>query len=156
MPVKDAGCLIEPPVSVPIVAGVRLAAKALADPPEDPPGTKFLPTGFIVFPKKLVSLDEPIANSSQLSFPSKIAPSDHKLSVTVDSYVGIKFDKILLPAVVFVFFVQNKSLTANGIPESKPLKSFFASKSLALFILFSKQVVIKQFKFLLFSMFLIK
>jgi len=35
--VKDAGCLIEPPVSVPIVAGVRLAAKAEAEPPDDPP-----------------------------------------------------------------------------------------------------------------------
>ena len=55
MPVKDAGCLIEPPVSVPIVAGVNLAASAEADPPEDPPGTTFLPTGLLTFPKKLVS-----------------------------------------------------------------------------------------------------
>ena len=28
MPVKEAGCLIDPPVSVPIVAGVSFAAKA--------------------------------------------------------------------------------------------------------------------------------
>ena len=41
MPVKDAGCLIEPPVSVPIVAGVNLAASADDDPPDEPPGTKF-------------------------------------------------------------------------------------------------------------------
>ncbi len=54
VPVKDAGCLIEPPVSVPIVAGVRFDAKALADPPEDPPGTKSFPNGFITLPKKLV------------------------------------------------------------------------------------------------------
>ena len=33
---KDAGCLIEPPVSVPIVAGVNLAASAAEDPPDDP------------------------------------------------------------------------------------------------------------------------
>ena len=45
-----------------------------------------------------------MANSSQLSLPSKMAPSDHKLCVTVDSYVGIKFSSILLPAVVFTFF----------------------------------------------------
>ena len=31
VPVKDAGCLIDPPVSVPIVAGVKFAAKALAE-----------------------------------------------------------------------------------------------------------------------------
>ena len=85
MPVKDAGCLIEPPVSVPIVVGVNLAASAEADPPDDPPGTTFLPTGLSTLPKKLVSFDEPIANSSQLSFPSKIAPSSHKCWVTVDS-----------------------------------------------------------------------
>ena len=43
VPVKEAGCLIEPPVSVPIVAGVSPAAKAEAEPPDDPPGTKFSP-----------------------------------------------------------------------------------------------------------------
>ena len=32
MPVKEAGCLIDPPVSVPIVAGVKSAAKADEDP----------------------------------------------------------------------------------------------------------------------------
>ena len=42
MPVKDAGCLIEPPVSVPIVIGVNCAATAEDEPPEDPPGTKSL------------------------------------------------------------------------------------------------------------------
>ena len=31
---------------------------------------------------------------------------------------GIKLFKILLPAVVFVFSVQNKSFTAKGIPGS--------------------------------------
>ena len=45
MPVKDAGCLIEPPVSVPIVAGVNCPATAEAEPPDDPPGTKFLSIG---------------------------------------------------------------------------------------------------------------
>ena len=50
MPVKDAGCLIEPPVSVPIVAGVNLAASADDDPPDDPPGTKFSDIGFWTFP----------------------------------------------------------------------------------------------------------
>ena len=34
VPVNDAGCLIDPPVSVPIVAGVNFAAKADAEPPD--------------------------------------------------------------------------------------------------------------------------
>ena len=46
MPVKEAGCLIDPPVSVPIVTGVRFAARAEDEPPEDPPGTKFSLIGF--------------------------------------------------------------------------------------------------------------
>ena len=74
-----------------------------------------------------------MANSSQLSLPSKMAPSDHKLCVTVDSYVGIKFSSILLPAVVFTFFVQNKSLTAIGMPGNFLLKSGFESNSLDFF-----------------------
>ena len=36
---------MEPRVSVPIVAGVNLAASADDDPPDDPPGTKFYDIG---------------------------------------------------------------------------------------------------------------
>ena len=32
---NEAGCLIDPPVSVPIVAGVNFAANADADPPDE-------------------------------------------------------------------------------------------------------------------------
>ena len=48
---KDAGCLIDPPVSVPIVAGVNFAANADAEPPDEPPGTRSLSIGLITFPK---------------------------------------------------------------------------------------------------------
>ena len=155
MPVNDAGCLIDPPVSVPIVAGVRSAAKAEEDPPEEPPGTRRSPIGLITFPKKLVSLEEPIANSSQFNFPSKKAPLFHKFFVTVDSYEGIKLFKILLPAVVFTFSVQNKSFTAKGIP----LRSCSLFGLLSNFFAFSKAwsnvVVTKALSFFAFSMFFI-
>ena len=85
VPVNEAGCLIDPPVSVPIVIGVNWPATAEAEPPEDPPGTKFLSIGFWTFPKKLVSLEDPIANSSQFNFPRRIAPSFQIFWVTVDS-----------------------------------------------------------------------
>ena len=42
MPVNAAGWRMLPPVSVPTVAVVKSAATALAHPPEDPPGTRFL------------------------------------------------------------------------------------------------------------------
>jgi hypothetical protein len=38
-PQKAAGWRMEPPVSVPVAAGVSRAATAAAEPPELPPGT---------------------------------------------------------------------------------------------------------------------
>jgi hypothetical protein len=70
MPVKLAGWRMEPPVSVPVAAGTRRAATAAAEPPEEPPGTRCRSQGFLTGPKAEFSLDEPIANSSQLSLPS--------------------------------------------------------------------------------------
>ena len=76
---------------------------AAADPPDEPPGTYFLLSfdqGLIDAPKKLVSFEEPIANSSRFVFPKRIAPASQRFFVTVDSYVGIKFSNILEAAVV--------------------------------------------------------
>ena len=121
MPVNDAGCLIDPPVSVPNDAKPIPAATEAAEPPDEPPGTVKLSLvffqGFLTSPKKLVSFDDPIANSSLFSFPKSIAPSFHKFCVTVDSYGGIKFSSILLEAVVLTPFVQNMSFIPNGIPS---------------------------------------
>ena len=38
IPQKEAGCLIEPPVSVPVAKAHKFAFTAAAEPPEDPPG----------------------------------------------------------------------------------------------------------------------
>ena len=82
VPVNEAGCLIDPPVSVPKEAKPRPAATDVAEPPDEPPGTVTLLLeffhGFLTIPKKLVSLEDPMANSSLFNFPSKIAPSLHK------------------------------------------------------------------------------
>ena len=54
VPQKEAGCLIEPPVSVPNATGAILAATAEADPPEEPPGTSAFPSelqGLVTVPK---------------------------------------------------------------------------------------------------------
>ena len=49
MPHKLAGCLIEPPVSVPIEATQDPSATAAAEPPEEPPGTRLLFGSFLFF-----------------------------------------------------------------------------------------------------------
>src|SRR5436190_2187022 len=90
VPVSAAGWRIEPPVSVAVAARHRSAETAAEEPPDEPPGTSlsFFPLrrhGDTTGPKALVSLEEPMANSSQLSLPSITAPAPHKLAPTVDS-----------------------------------------------------------------------
>ena len=89
-PQKDAGWRMEPPVSVPMAPGQRRAATAAADPPELPPGTSGASfprrrQGLTTGPSILVTLADPMANSSMLVLPSMTAPARHRLAVTVDS-----------------------------------------------------------------------
>src|SRR5919112_6242832 len=101
VPVKAAGWRIDPPVSVAVAPRHRRAATAAAEPPEEPPGTRCVPSmapdgpaltfepsrrqGDTTGPKALVSLEEPMANSSRFSLPSITAPSFQRFRVTVDS-----------------------------------------------------------------------
>src|SRR6266576_5169670 len=116
---------IEPPVSVAVAPMHNSAATADADPPDEPPGTSVVlaPSrrhGLTTGPKHEVSFDEPIANSSLLSFPSITAPSRQSCEVTVDSYVGTKLPRILEHAVVRTSLVANRSLIPKGMPASGP------------------------------------
>ena len=85
---------MEPPVSVPVTSGANPAASAAADPPELPPGTQSRSHGFFTAPKKLVSLDDPIANSSILHLPRVTVPAALSLATTVASYAGSKVSSI--------------------------------------------------------------
>src|SRR5689334_21425639 len=101
VPVNDAGWRIDPPVSVAVAPRQRAAATAAAEPPDESPGTRCVPSiapsaaaptfeparrhGLTTGPKHDVSFDELIANSSLLSFPSITAPSRQSCDVTVDS-----------------------------------------------------------------------
>src|SRR5512139_1124615 len=80
-PHSDAGWRIDPPVSVPTPAKHMAAATAAAVPPEDPPGIRVRSHGFRVTPKWDVSVEEPMANSSMLCFPSSTAPAERIFSV---------------------------------------------------------------------------
>ena len=85
MPQKLAGWRIEPPVSVPVAAGVRRAATAAALPPEEPPGMRLASQGLRTALQAEFSLPEPMANSSQFSLPSVTMPSLARRATTVAS-----------------------------------------------------------------------
>src|SRR6202012_366772 len=144
VPVTAAGWRIEPPVSVPVAARQRLPDTAAAEPPEEPPGTRFwlesrARQGLNTGPKAEVSFDEPIANSSMLVLPSITAPASHRFCETVDSYGGMKLPRMWEPAVVRTPLVQNKSLIASGKPSSGRASPFAmrASESFAIAIALS-------------------
>ncbi len=87
-PQNDAGCRIEPPVSVPVAPSASRAATAAAEPPEEPPGTSAASDparfhGFSTGPNAEVMFDEPMANSSRFALPRNTAPSRSRLAVTV-------------------------------------------------------------------------
>ena len=66
---------MDPPVSLPRAAHAIPAATAAAEPPLDPPGTRERSQGFLTGPKAEFSFEEPMANSSQLVFPTTRAPA---------------------------------------------------------------------------------
>ena len=84
-PHRAAGWRIEPPVSEPRASGANPAATAAADPPDEPPGTRPRSWGFRVGPKAEVSVEEPMANSSMLVFPTTTAPARRSRVTTVAS-----------------------------------------------------------------------
>ena len=74
------------------------AATAAALPPDDPPGVRVRSQGFRHGPKALFSLDEPMANSSMLSLPTRTAPAPRSRSTTVASKGGMKPARMREPA----------------------------------------------------------
>jgi hypothetical protein len=88
-PQSEAGCLTEPPVSVPRAQGARPAATAAAEPPDEPPGTRSGSHGLRVGPKAEFSVEEPMANSSRLVFPRMGRPAALQRAATVESKTGV-------------------------------------------------------------------
>src|SRR4051794_29200897 len=81
-PQSAAGWRIEPPVSEPSDSGTICAATAAADPPLEPPGVRSSAHGFRVGPNAEFSVEDPIANSSQLVLPTMTAPAASSRSTT--------------------------------------------------------------------------
>jgi hypothetical protein len=77
-PQKEAGCRIDPPVSVPREKGTAPAETTAALPPLLPPGTRLGSQGLPTGPKAEFSLEEPMANSSQLVTAIGTAPASSR------------------------------------------------------------------------------
>ena len=74
--------------------------------------------GFRVGPKAEFSVEDPIANSSQLVLPTMTAPAASSRATTVASYGGTKCSRIFDAAVVRTPRVHRLSLSATGTPAS--------------------------------------
>ena len=73
-----------------------------------------LPTG----PYAEFSVDDPIANSSQLVLPTHTAPASNSRCTAVPVYGGLNPRRIFEPAVVSMPSTQSTSLSAIGMPHS--------------------------------------
>src|SRR6202140_2438968 len=99
-PHSAAGCLIDPPVSVPSEYGTEPAATVAALPPLLPPGTRSMSHGLPTGPYAEFSVDDPMANSSQLVLPIGTAPASSSRCTAVAVYGGRKPSRIREPGVV--------------------------------------------------------
>src|SRR5215210_4826926 len=84
-PHSAAGWRTEPPVSVPSAHTASPAATAVAEPDDDPPGTRSSAHGLRAGPNAEYSPDDPMANSSQLVLPTRAAPSPFRRAHGVQS-----------------------------------------------------------------------
>src|SRR5213593_176829 len=126
-PHSDAGWRTEPPVSEPSAAGTAPAATSAAEPPDEPPGTRVLSSGWSTRPYAECSVDDPMANSSQLVFPAISAPAALSFATAVASYGERYPSRMREPHVVVNSNVQMLSFTATGMPYSTPVGRAAAS-----------------------------
>src|SRR5580700_12040743 len=117
-PHSAAGCRMDPPVSVPSEYGTEPAATVAALPPLLPPGTRSMSQGLPTGPYAEFSVDDPMANSSQLVLPTQTAPASNKRCTAVPVYGGLNPLRIFDPAVVSMPSTQSTSLSAMGMPHS--------------------------------------
>ena len=96
------------------------AATAVAEPPEEPPGTRVRSQGLRVSPSAEFSVDEPIANSSMLSLPTRTAPARPSRSASVPSKRGRKPARTREAQVVATSLVMNRSFSPMGMPSRVP------------------------------------
>src|SRR5580693_3526489 len=89
MPQASAGPRIEPPVSLPIVAGAKPAAIAAPDPDEEPSGWWGVFHGFCAGGNSTSQEGPPCANSQVAVLPSRIPRAPRNFAATTASSAGM-------------------------------------------------------------------
>ena len=84
-PQKAAGWRIEPPVSSPRARTAVPAARAAAEPPLEPPGTREVSRGLRQISKPEFSLEDPMPNWSMFVLPTITASASRSRAITVAS-----------------------------------------------------------------------
>ena len=87
-PHQEEGIRIEPPPSEPVASGTIPVAKAAALPPEDPPGVRSLDHGFLVAPKRRLSVTPFHPSSGVLVLPTTTAPEALRRPTRNESFVA--------------------------------------------------------------------
>src|SRR6056297_785357 len=90
MPQKDAGMRNDPPVSEPVQIGSMSAARAAADPPDEPPQVRIGSKGLPVAPQTGLRVFAPEPNSGVLVLPTMIAPAALSRATITLSSAGTK------------------------------------------------------------------
>ena len=119
-PVIEAGKRTEPPVSVPSAPTHMSAATAAPEPPLEPPAICAGFHGLRHCPNTGLSETMPQASSCMLALPMITAPCARKRSTTGAFSLGIWSVRYLAPLVVRIPAVSILSLSATGMPCSRP------------------------------------
>src|SRR5829696_3473205 len=121
MPQAAAGERIEPPVSVPIVAGANPAATAAAEPDDEPDGSCARFQGLRAGGAKTSHEGPPWANSHVVFLPRRMPPPALSRAATVASAGGTWFASRRDWPVVRIPAVSTMSFRQYGIPCIGPL-----------------------------------
>ena len=100
-----------------LASGAWHAVTAAALPPLEPPGMRSRSQGLRVTWNALFSVDEPMANSSQLSLHTQAAHASSSLRVTVASYGEMKFPRIFEAQFSGCPRTASTSFSAIGTPS---------------------------------------
>ena len=111
-PLKAEGMRTEPPVSLPMPAGVSRAATATPVPLEEPPGTRWVlrSQGFHGAPISGLVPQPPKANSTMCSLPSGIMPAAVRRSTVLEVSVATRASNIFEPPVPTLPAMSQRSL----------------------------------------------
>ena len=135
-PHRAAGRRTEPPVSVPIPAGIMRAATATAVPPLDPPGIIDGPQGLRAAPVTALLFVIPKASSCMFAFAPSSAPTSKRAAATgafrgATNPASAPVAPLVVSAVVSMLSLRASGTPASGPPAPEPASTARADASSA-------------------------